>query len=81
MARTDGQINVRLPADLIAWLKSLAADNRRSMAAELSVRLEECRRREAANRIAPDELREQREKNDAAARAGAIAVMSQGAKQ
>lgn len=44
MARSDEQTNVRLPADLKDWLKGQAAVARRSVTAELILRLEQSRR-------------------------------------
>ncbi|MCU7372872.1 Arc family DNA-binding protein [Paucibacter sp. O1-1] len=37
---------MRLPVDLKTWLKHRAIDNRRSLNSEVTVRLEESRRRE-----------------------------------
>lgn len=39
-------LGVRLPDELRQWLKHQAVDNRRSLNAEIVVRLEESRRRE-----------------------------------
>ena len=44
MARHDEQTNVRLPAELKEWLKCQAAKARRSVTAELILRLEQSRK-------------------------------------
>jgi predicted HicB family RNase H-like nuclease len=36
MARYDFQLNVRVPHELVDWLKKQAAKNRRSLTAELN---------------------------------------------
>lgn len=43
MARHDEQTNVRIPAELKEWLKAQAAQARRSVTAELILRLEQSR--------------------------------------
>lgn len=48
MARQDEQTNVRLPAELKDWLKAQAAAARRSVTAELILRLEESRKAQEA---------------------------------
>lgn len=40
MARTDPQVNIRVPAALIEGLKSAATENNRSFNAEIVARLE-----------------------------------------
>lgn len=50
MARHDEQTNVRIPAVLKEWLKAQAAQARRSVTAELILRLEQSRKaQEGAN--------------------------------
>lgn len=44
MARHDEQTNVRIPAELKEWLKAQAAEARRSVTAELILRLEQSRK-------------------------------------
>ncbi len=55
MARTDQQLNLRLPAELKDWLRSQAERNKRSLTAEAVVILQQAqkaaRRREAAKSI------------------------------
>lgn len=41
MARSDTQVNVRMPHELVEELKNRAAENRRSMTAQLNVIVEE----------------------------------------
>ncbi|MFC4924553.1 Arc family DNA-binding protein [Delftia deserti] len=48
MARKDEQTNVRLPADLKDWLKAQATAARRSVTAELILRLEQSRKAQDA---------------------------------
>lgn len=45
-AREIKPLGVRIPDDLRQWLKHRAVDNRRSLNAEIVVRLEESRRRQ-----------------------------------
>ncbi|QIL73276.1 Arc family DNA-binding protein [Diaphorobacter sp. HDW4B] len=52
MARIDEQTNVRLPAELKEWLKAQAAAARRSVTAELIVRLEQSRTAQEAKHAA-----------------------------
>jgi predicted transcriptional regulator len=46
MAQEDVQTNVRLPADLKAWLEKQAAQSRRSLTAEVVIALEQYRTRQ-----------------------------------
>lgn len=47
MSRTPlPPVGIRMPEDLKSWLKQVSAANRRSVSAEVLVRLEESRRRE-----------------------------------
>ncbi len=46
MERNDEQTNVRLPKDLKEWLCQQAEDNRRSLTAEVTFRLEDSRQRQ-----------------------------------
>lgn len=48
MARRDEQTNVRIPQDLKEWLKAQAAAARRSVTAELVMRLEQSRKAQEA---------------------------------
>lgn len=48
MANSDEQTNVRLPKDLKEWLVQEAANNRRSLTAEICHRLDESRQRQLA---------------------------------
>lgn len=48
MERNDEQTNVRLPKDLKGWLRQQAEDSRRSLTAEVTLRLEESRQRQLA---------------------------------
>jgi hypothetical protein len=41
MARSDLQVNIRMPAELKAAIESAAADSKRSMNAEIVARLEQ----------------------------------------
>ena len=45
MARKDEQTSLRLPMDLKEWLLKQAAEGRRSLTSEITVRLEESRKR------------------------------------
>lgn len=53
MAHKDEQTNVRLPVDLKDWLKAQASAARRSVTAELIMRLEESRRLQKAGNAQP----------------------------
>jgi len=46
MARTDEQLNFRIPVGLRDWLKAQAARSRRSMTAEVVVALEQYKARQ-----------------------------------
>lgn len=48
MGSNDEQTNVRLPKDLKEWLVQQAAENHRSLTAEVCHRLEEARQRQLA---------------------------------
>ncbi len=48
MARSDEQTNIRLPAELKAWIRVKAAEAKRSLNSEILVRLEESRKRQEA---------------------------------
>lgn len=43
MARGDPEFRVRLPAELLDWLREKAADGRRSMTQEVTLRLIQAR--------------------------------------
>lgn len=49
MARSDEQTNLRIPADLKEWIKKRAAEAKRSLTAEIVLRLEQSRQQEAAD--------------------------------
>lgn len=49
MARSDEQTNLRIPADLKEWIKKRAAEAKRSLTAEVVLRLEQARRQESAD--------------------------------
>ncbi|WP_312836414.1 Arc family DNA-binding protein [Comamonas sp.] len=53
MARNDEQTNVRLPVELKEWLKTQALTARRSVTAELVLRLEESRKAQEAGNAKP----------------------------
>lgn len=46
MSQGDAQTNLRLPAELKKWLQEQAVKARRSLSAEVAVRLEESRNRQ-----------------------------------
>lgn len=49
--RADPPLYLRLPADLQAWVRARAAENRRSLTGEVTVLLEKIRQQEPATVI------------------------------
>lgn len=48
MARSDEQTNIRLPAELKAWIRNKAAEAKRSLNSEILLRLEQSRQQQEA---------------------------------
>ncbi|PKZ69083.1 Arc family DNA-binding protein [Moraxella osloensis] len=49
MARKEPQLNFRMNAEIVEWLKAYAKQNRRSITAQLTIILEQEKQRVTAN--------------------------------